>query len=205
MAEVQPSKSEPISVEELVIPQKGEPGYVEYTAALEFAKALAKQRIYDPNSTSSKSKTTFTKYTKDNILMWLKDPATNENSLREASVYLYSWSMHYKRLVDWNSGLLLWPYVITPLNFDASKVKSEAFRKQYINISNKLEQMNLGKEMRKATKVALREGIFYGICWSDKNSFFIQRLNPKNCKLTSYCDGTFLFSYDMSQIKEKDL
>lgn len=205
MAKKKAAKIEPVQIEEIIIPQKGDPGYIEYTAALEFAKALSKQRIYDPNSSATKAKTTFSKYSKDNILEWLKAPAENESKLREASIYLYSWSMHYKRLIDWNAGLLLWPYVITPLNFDASKVKKEAFKKQYMNIANKLEHMNLGKEMRNATKVALREGVFYGICWSDKNSFFIQRLNPMYCVLTSYCDGTFLFSYDMAQIKEKDL
>lgn len=173
--------------------------------ALEFAKALAKQTVYEPNKSASRTTQVYSLYTKEQILQWLKNPASNEANLRKASCYLYMSSLPYQRLIDWYAGLLLWAYVISPLAFDSGKVKADQFRKQYVKISQQIENMNVKEEMGKALTAVLREGVFYGIIWSDNTSFFMQKINPDYCTITAISDGGFLYSIDMSRFKEEQL
>ena len=65
--------------------------------------------------------------------------------------------------------------------------------------------MNLPHEMQRASAIALRDGVLYGAVWSTGNSFYIQRINPDYCALTSIIDGTWSYSVDMSKIQEKQL
>ena len=43
---------------------------------------------------------TFYKYTKDNIVEYLKDPQKNEKQLRNAVIYMYGASSHFRRLLS---------------------------------------------------------------------------------------------------------
>lgn len=173
-----------------------------------FLRMLAKQVLFDPSKSMLRQSKTFSgNYTKDNIISWLQAPTANEKNLRNASIFLYMSSMHYRRLIDYYAGLPLWSYVISPLNFNPQKVsaKPEAIEKQFMKVSNLLEVMNLQDEMRKMVLVALREGAFYGVRWLDSTSSFVQKLNADNCVITSISDGVFLFSYDMSTVQESSL
>lgn len=171
-----------------------------------FARELIKRTVYNPKDTSSKKTYSFSSYTKENIVDWLKSPSSNEKNLRNASISLYLSSMHYQRLINYYADLLLWQYVISPLNYDKSKKeKIDSFKKQYIKTVNALELMNIPEMMRNITVIALREGAYYGVRWSDKNASFVQRIDPDYCTITSMSDGIFLYSVDMSQISEKRL
>lgn len=171
-----------------------------------FAKELAKRTIYNPKDSSSKKSYSFSSYTKEDIVDWLKSPSSNEKNLRNASISLYLSSMHYQRLINYYANLLLWQYVISPLNYDRSKKdKIDSFKKQYIKTVNSLELMNIPEMMRNITVVALREGAYYGVRWSDKNASFLQRIDPDYCVITSMSDGIFLYSVDMSKISENKL
>lgn len=171
-----------------------------------FAKELLKQLVYNPQQTSSKTSYSFTSYKKEDIVKWLQNPSKNEKSLRDASISLYLSSMHYQRLINYYASLLLWQYVISPLNYDSNKEnKKDAYKKQFLKIVNSFELMNIPEMMRNIVVVALREGAYYGVRWSDKNASFIQKINPDYCSITSISDGIFLYSVDMSQIKEEKL
>lgn len=171
-----------------------------------FAKELAKALIYNPAKTSSKTNRTFTgTYSQENLYSYLQNPTQNEKNLRNASEYMYNANTRYFRLIQYYAGIPTYAYVITPLNFDRTKVKNETFRKQYIKTANKLELMNLREETRKQINIALRRGAFYGVRWFDSASSFVQQLNPDICQITSISDGVFLYSVDMSQIKKENL
>lgn len=166
-----------------------------------FARALLKMRTYDPKNSASRQNRTFSLYTKENIIQWLQNPSsgTNEKNLRNASIYMYLSSMHYRRLLSYYAGLYTGAYVIAPLNFNKTDVK-DSFIKQYKKVSKALELMNLPTIMRTIALVALREGAFYGVLLSDNTSAFIQQINPDYCKITSICDGSFLYSVDMTKV-----
>ena len=170
---------------------------------LYFAKALMRQLTYNPQNASAKKSRSYSIYTKENILKWLQSPtnSSSEKSLRDASNYMYLSSMHYNRLLNYYAGLYTGAYVISPLGFNGS-VKDN-FVKQYRRVSNAIELMNIPAILRDEILIALRDGAFYGVLLSDNNSAFIQQIDPDYCKITSICDGSFLYKVDMTKIASK--
>lgn len=169
-----------------------------------YARELLRQVTYNPKNSSSKKSYSYSVYTKENILQWLQSPSTtsNEKSLRDASNYMYLSSMHYNRLLNYYAGLYIGAYVISPLGFNSDDVK-ENFVKQYRKVSKALELMNLSHLLREELLIALRDGAFYGVLLSDNNTAFIQKIDPDYCKITSICDGSFLYKVDMTKIANK--
>lgn len=171
---------------------------------LQFAK-LAKNPIWNVEDQSTKTTPRYTLYTKEDLLSYMQTPSTNEANIRNASIYMYDCSTQYKRLIQYYAFLLDWCYTIAPLNYDPTKMKAETFRKAYYKAATVLENMNLPHEMQRTVQIALKEGILYGAAWQTGSSFFIQRINPDYCSLTSIIDGTWSYSVDMSKISEKML
>lgn len=174
-----------------------------------FAKAMQKRTISNLTKNSSATRSSsYSTYTKETIIQWLQNPSGNEKNLRNASIYLYLSSMHYQRLINYYARLFTWSYVISPLNFDRTKIegkKAESFRKQYLKVAHDIELMDLPETCSDIVNVVLREGVFYGVRISDGNGSFIQRINGDICKISSMMDGVFLYSIDMSQIGEDKL
>ena len=171
--------------------------------AWKFAQ-LQRQALVKLDSNTS-SNVTYSRFTKENLISYMQSPKSNEKNLRNASIYMYDASTQYKRLILYYALMPLWSYTLLPVNYDPSKVKADAFNKAYLKVSAQVEAMNLKHELQKASVVAYREGVFYGAQWSGNNSFFIQRINPDICKLSSIVDGTWMYAVDFSQIKEADL
>lgn len=171
---------------------------------LSFAKALMRQTTYNPQNSSSRKSRSYSIYTKENIIQWLQSPTStsNEKNLREASNYMYLSSMHYRRLLSYYAGLYTGAYVISPLGFNSTDVK-ENFVKQYRKVSKSIELMNIPMIMRDILLTALRDGAFYGVLLSDNNSAFIQPIDPEYCRITSICDGSFLYKVDMTKIASR--
>ena len=174
-----------------------------YNFAWRYAQ-LQKQQLIDLMKNTAASGT-FTRYTKEQLMQYMQAPGSNEKNIRNASIYMYDASNQYRRLIQYYANMFLWAYNVVPLDFDRTKVKPEAFRKAYLKAVSQLDMMNLKHEFQKAVLVALREGVFYGVQWSGSNSYFIQRINPDICRLSSITDGTWLYAVDFSQIKEADL
>lgn len=175
-----------------------------FEAAMRFAKQV-QAPLWVLTDQSTRESVTYTRYSKENILQYMQSPTTNEKNLRNASIYMWDCSSQYRRLIRYYAGLLRWDYIVSPLDFDKEKAKPDTFRKQYIKVQNQLELMNLKHELNKATEITLRDGILYGAIWQNKNSFFVQRINPDYCMLTSIEDGTWRYCVDMSKIPEKKL
>lgn len=171
---------------------------------LGFAKELLRQLTYNPRVSSSKKSYTYSVYSKENILKWLQSPSSssNEKSLRDASNYMYVSSMHYNRLLNYYAGLYTGSYVISPLSFNGDDVKDN-FAKQYRRVSKALELMNIPHILREEILITLRDGAFYGVLLNDGNSAFIQKIDPDYCRITSICDGSFLYKVDMTKIASK--
>lgn len=175
-----------------------------FEAALTFAKQI-NAPIWSTSDQSTKENVTYTRYTKEDLLNYMQSPSSNEKNLRNASIYMWDASSQYRRLITYYAMLPKWDYIISPLNFDVTKVKADAFRKQFLKVQTQLDLMNLKHELSKANKIAYRDGVFYGATWSNKTSFYVQRINPDYCSLTSIVDGTWMYSVDMSKIPEKKL
>lgn len=174
-----------------------------YEYAWNYAQ-LQKQALSNLASNSSSS-ISYTRYSKEDLLKYMQSPKTNERNIRNASIYMYDASSQYRRLILHYAQMPLWAYTVAPTDFDATKVKTDAMRKSYLKAISQINNMNIRHEMQKAAIVAFREGIIYGAQWTGGNSFFIQRIDPSICKLSSIVDGTWLYAVDFSQIKEDDL
>lgn len=174
-----------------------------YEYAWRFAQ-LQRQALVNLESNTS-ANITYSRFTKENLISYMQSPKSNEKNLRNASIYMYDASTQYKRLILYYALMPTWAYSLLPVNFDKTKVKDDAFRKSYLKVASQVEAMNLRHELQKASVIAYREGVLYGAQWSGTNSFFIQRINPDICKLSSIVDGTWMYAVDFSQIKEADL
>lgn len=163
------------------------------------------QQLTNLTDTSVTTVSRYNKYTKDQLLTYLKNPISYEKQIRDASIYMYTASMQYYNLVNFHALMPKWNIVIAPMKFDKTKVKPDAVYKQYVKINEILQRMNLPHEFQKASKVAWREDVFYGVCLESKDSFQIQRINPDLCKISSIEDGCFNFAVDFSQIQESML
>ena len=175
-----------------------------FEAVMRFAKQT-QTPIWNVNDQSTKQTTTYTRYTKEQILQYMQAPSSNESNLRKASAYMWDASSQYRRLISYYSMLPRWDYILTPMNFDKASIKADAFKKQYLKVQQKVELMNLRHELEKSAKITFRDGIIYGAIWQNKTSFYVQRINPDYCTLTSIVDGTFVYSVDMSKIRENQL
>lgn len=174
-----------------------------FESAWRFAQ-LQKQALLNLQSTSSSS-VTYTRYSKEDLLSYMQTPKSNEKNIRNASIYMYDISSQYRTLIQHYAGMALWAYIVSPVDFGPKKINADSFQKSYLKAIQQVAKMNIKHEMQKASIVALREGVLYGLQRNGSDSFFIQRVNPDICKLSSIVDGTWLYSIDFSQIKEAEL
>lgn len=144
------------------------------------------------------SKMTFGKFTKEDIVKWLKSPEDNARQLRNASIYLYETSSHYRRLIDFFANLLTFDYTLVPFKFDKEKYNEQKFLSSYKKALDYMQIFNLKHEMKKVMTVAFREDVFYGYIYQTKDSFYIRKLNADYCKISSIEDGIFLYAFDFS-------
>lgn len=144
-------------------------------------------------------------YNKDQILLYLKSPTANVDRLIEVSRKMFQNSPQYRRLIQYYAGMSMWAYVIEPETYVPSKVKKDTIARQYYKTAQYVEKMNIKHEMRKACTIALRDGVLFGVVRSNRDSWFIQSINPKYCKMSSIIDGCWVFSVNMAAIGEANL
>ena len=156
-------------------------------------------------SANDRTTITYTTYSIDDIMSYLRSPESNEATLRKISRQLYHSSTHYRRMINYYAFMPLWFYTVSPLNFDPMKVNLQKLRKAYQKAMKYLENANLAHEMLKVYLYGLIDGIFYGVIWQSNNSFFIQHIDPDICRLSAIEDGRYCFAVDFSKIRENQL
>lgn len=171
-----------------------------------FSKRLETLEINDPNSSARRRKSrSYSTYSRDNIINWLKNPTSNEKNLRNASIFLFQISPRYRRLCQSLAQMHRLSYVISPLNFNPRKADVDKFRKSYQKVANALELMNIRDEGHRIMTTVIRDGVFYGVHWLNSASSFTQKLDPDYCQITGIQDGTFQFKYDCASLTEDTL
>lgn len=171
-------------------------------AFIPFAKKFVRWQVDSGDYTGTRRKLSLVKYTREDIVKFLRSPELYCKQLREASRYLYEVSMQYYRLISYFSKLITLDYVIVPYKFNKSKVTPERFRSAYQKASDYIQTMNLKHELLQVLTVAYREDVFYGYTLVDKDAFHIMALDPDFCKITSIVDGTYIFSFDFNYFNQ---
>ena len=141
---------------------------------------------------------TFYLYSKDKITEFLKNPYTNEKNIRNAVVYIYGASSHFRRLIQYFSSLSDLSYVVSPYKIDTSTAKPQSIRRNYYRVLNLLSSMDIKNQFAKVLTVCLREDVFYGTMWVNADSIIIQQLPSDYCTVSIIEDNVLNVSFDFS-------
>ena len=117
---------------------------------------------------------TFYKYSKDDIATYLQNPYTYEKQLRDAVVYIYGASSHFRRLIQYFVSLSDLAYVVSPYKVDPSKANVKTINNNYRKVLNTLSSMSIKTQFPKILSVCLREDCFYGTLWVTADSITVQ-------------------------------
>lgn len=139
----------------------------------------------------------YMKYTKEELFELLEKPDKNEKKLRELSNHLYITNSNYRNTINLHRDLLLFYYMVS-INEkqNLQDIDREEFLKDYKEVLSYFDNMNIPHEMRKILDVALKEDVFYGYEISTDDSYYIMRLNPDNCRISSVEDGVYNFEFN---------
>lgn len=177
----------------------GKSSYITYQDLLTGVYAnLSKIGIRNLESTSE-TNPTYTKYTKDQLVTYLGNPASYEKQLRKMSKYLFNISNYYRRLIQYFANMPTFSYTISPYGLDRSKtVNANRLKKAYYSSVAAVELMNLPHEATKMFTIAFRDDVYYGYEWETNDSVAFQNLDADYCKISSIEDGVYNFAFDFS-------
>lgn len=137
-------------------------------------------------------------YSKDQITNYLKDPYKNEKYLRNAVIYLYGASSHFRRLIQYFTSLSDLSYVVSPFKIDTSTAKPNTIRRNYRRVLNLMSSMDVKNQFEKIITVCLREDVFYGTIRETTDSTIIQQLPSDYCAISVIEDNVPNVSFDFS-------
>jgi len=144
----------------------------------------------------------YKKFPKERVIKMFDNPQANERDLRELSGFLYQASTHYRRLVDYYATILLYNYTVVPTNLPLD-INKEKYKNTYLNVIYLCEKYNLRQEAKKAIKMAIRDGVYYGLCYETDISFHIRPFDNRYAKISTIEDSCFRFAIDLEYFNGK--
>lgn len=138
----------------------------------------------------------FKKYTIEQVVTYLENPQKNAKELRKMSKFLYITSSHYYRLINYYAKLATLNYIIVP-SLLPKKINKKTFSDTYNKVIYQFEKYNIKHEIPKMMAIALMEGVFYGLSYESEDSFYIMPFNSEYAKITTFLDGTLVYSMDL--------
>lgn len=148
---------------------------------------------------NNRTSPTFAKYNKDAISRYLSNPYKYEKQLRDAVIYIYGASSHFRRLVQYFAGLSDLAYIVEPYKIDPKKANVRIINNNYRRVLNLLESMSIKTQFPQVLTVCLREDTTYITLWVTSDDVAIQQLPSNYCAISSkegHCfNVTFDFTY----------
>lgn len=170
---------------------------------LRFYSNLSRTIINDLTNKNRNDNVLYKKYPKDEVIRMLENPQKNDRKIRQLSGFLYQVSSHYRRLIDYYSSVLLYNYIVIPYNL-GSKINKKKFKDTYTNVITECDKYNFNQECKKAFKIAIRDGIYYGLWYETEDSFYIQPFNNDYAEISIIEDGCLLFSINLSYFSTRE-
>lgn len=163
---------------------------------VDFLKALGSINIDSIINQSAKSQFS-TKYSKDDVKKYLENPQKFQREIRNMSLILSSISPQYNRLINYFPKLAVICPILIPNN---SKVVKDLgkLEKLYENAISYLENMNIKHEFIKILTTIFAEDVFFGCEYETKQSYYIKKLNPDYCRISSIEDGCYNFQFNFA-------
>lgn len=142
---------------------------------------------------------------KDQINKYLKNPELNAKQIRDAVIYIYNSSSHFRRIIKYFVGLNDFAYVVSPYNLDFNKSDKASVYKKYQKTMQLLSSADIKNQFPQILTVCFREDTFYGYLKDDGGVITLMRLPSDYCNITSIEDNVFNISFDFSYFDYNDL
>lgn len=167
------------------------------------SKFAVLNRLITRDLNNNASTPTFSKYSKDDISKYLSDPYRYEKQLREAVVYIYSASPHFRRLIQYFVGLSDLSYVVMPYRIDPLSANPKTINRNFRKVLNALAAMNVRTQFPKILTVCLREDVFYATMWVTNDNITIQQLPSDSCAISTLEGNVPNVSFDFSYFNSR--
>lgn len=142
---------------------------------------------------------TFTLYSKDDIVRFISNPYRYEKQLRDAVIYIYSASSHFRRIIKYFASLNDFAYVVQPYKVDPKSANVKSINRNYRKVLNVLSAMSIKTQFPKILTVCLREDTFFGTMHVTNDNITIQQLPSDYCAISTVEGNvpnvSFNFSY----------
>lgn len=178
---------------------------IEKAQEFDFSKLFDTKRFANLNKlitrdlNANTSSPTFSRYSKEDIQKYLQNPYTYEKQLRDAVVYIYGASSHFRRLIQYFVGLTDLAYVVSPINITPAKTNPNSIERNYRKTLQLLNAMSIKTQFPKILTVVLREDVYYGTILQTTDDIMIMQLPSDYCRIASIegkvMNVTFDFSY----------
>lgn len=155
---------------------------------------LSKNGVIVDGKINNNLKQRFVGYTTEQVQTYLANPSRYEKDLRGVSNYLMQTELHYWRTIMYMTNLAKIVPIIIPQTFG---LDTETIKNNFYEATTHLDYMNLKHELGKVINKCFVEDIFYGILCDDGKSFYIKRLDPDYCRISSVSDGCFNFEFNL--------
>lgn len=154
-----------------------------------------------------RNNTELRKYRIKDLVRFLEHPESPESQreIRHLSQFLYEVSSHYRLLINYYSNILYYDYLLIPMNsslvgnsnLKKDEKNKEDYTKIYYQICQQTEKYNLKHIPRKIIRTAIRDGVFFGICYETDENFWIERFNPDFAFVSHIKNGIYKWSMDL--------
>lgn len=156
------------------------------------------EKIILRNKNNDVASPSFYKYTKSDILDYLKDPYKNEQKIRDAVIYMYGASPIFMRIVQYFASLNDFAYILTLDGVDTTIANKDKIRSDRNKCAQLLASLGAGTQLRDILVTCFREDVFYATSYLENNRIVIQRLPSDYCSITTIQDNVMNVTFDFS-------
>lgn len=163
--------------------------------------ALNRLTTRDLNNNTNTPK--FSVYSRDDIQKYISNPYQYEKQLRDAIIYIYGASSHFRRLIQYFVGLSDLSYIVEPYRIDPKKANKKTINNNYRKSLNFMSAMSVRTQFPKILTKCLREDVCYLTTWITNENITLQILPSDYCAISTVEGNvpnvTFNFSFFDSQ------
>ena len=146
----------------------------------------------------------FSLFKKHDIIRFLRNPKKYEKQLRRAVRYMYDASPHFRRLIQYFTGLSDLSYIVEPYRIDPKKAKVRIVNNNYRKCLNVLSSVGIKTQVPKILTVCLREDVFYCTMWVTSDNITLQQLPSDYCAISSIEGNVFNVTFDFSYFSTRE-
>lgn len=143
---------------------------------------FAKQIEYLQRNPTTNYTKSFMQYNKDIVKTYVQSPATNQDTLREISRFLWRNSMLYQRMIMYQASMPLFSYNITQENDFSKDITPDKAWRDYYKVVSEFNKFDIKREGYNTLCIALRDGFFVGFMYEEDKRFMMP-LDVQYCRI----------------------